>query len=76
MEAKLQERINARREAAHNFTLEAIAMGASRDETMQYVRNQFPFSRTDIWYITNDALRAAQDQGVEREDIHSSWFRR
>jgi 20S proteasome alpha/beta subunit len=62
-------------ETAYNAALEAVAQGATRDETRGWLFDHYPaLSQDEIADVCADALRDARKQGVEREDIDDSWF--
>jgi hypothetical protein len=64
-------------EAAYSDALTAVAMGIPRDETRFELERTFDsLNGETITRTLNEALRDALEQGVEREDIDESWFRR
>lgn len=58
--------------------LEAIAQGATKQETLSFLDRQFSLysyiGPNEIEREAQNALRDAGKQGVDREDIDESWF--
>jgi uncharacterized protein (DUF433 family) len=62
-------------EIVYARALEAVAMGATRDETFTDLLDGYPsVEASEIKDEMEAALFDAQKQGVEREDIDPSWF--
>ena|SRR5215471_7677302 len=63
-------------EAAFERVLEAVATGASKEDTRVFlVDNYSGLSERDRENLLSDALSDALLQGIEREDIDPSWLR-
>lgn len=55
---------------------EAVAMGVSRADTIEFLRTEFPkLEARDRGDVIRQVFVEANEQGVEYEDIDPSWFR-
>jgi hypothetical protein len=62
-------------EAAYNTALGNIAMGATKAETWNDLKDSYrSLSDSEVREAMSDALSDCRKQGVEREDIDDSWF--
>lgn len=63
-------------EAAYARALEGIAMGAPRGDVLRGICDTYGLSVDDAERVLPNALHDAIEQGIERDDIDPSWFRR
>jgi hypothetical protein len=64
-------------ETVYARALEAIAQGATRDETRGWLFDRFPsLDPADLPQILGEAYDDALAQGIERDDIDESWHTR
>jgi hypothetical protein len=62
-------------ESVYVVALEGVVSGLTRNETRTYLLDNFPnVANSTIDAEMRNALRDAFKQGVEREDVDSSWF--
>lgn len=72
---RLTPRHDDRLEDAYSIALEAVASGATRDETIAFISSKHAvLTENEIDHELRSALRDARIQGVEREDIDPSWL--
>jgi hypothetical protein len=72
-----QDDVDAAYESAFPRVLEAIAQGATKTETLQYLAKHHPAAvllKRDRERLLSDALDDALSCGIEREDIDESWI--
>jgi len=62
-------------ETAYSAALEAVAQGATREETRGWLFDRYPaLTQDEIRNVCEDALDGALSSGIEREDIDESWL--